>query len=133
MEQIHLEVKMIEDPSNIEEYTNPTNTYVIVSSVPDCDCGDVRICHNAGEVMDVCNTFKKYGDPITIEEIINWEDYDEEVVNYVVSCLKNLDDCPSPFWGISRATECEVEWENTDNPDFSCKFTTDLDGGINME
>ena len=59
MEQIHLEVKMIEDPSDIEEYTNPVNTFVIVSSVPDCDVPDIRICHNAGDVIDNYNEMKK--------------------------------------------------------------------------
>lgn len=126
MEQIHLEVKMIENPSDIEEYTNPTNTFVIVSSEPDCDVPDVRICHNAGDVMDVCNTFKKYGDPIFIEEIINFEDYDEDTLDYIVSCFKGIE-------ADSIPVECEVEWENIDNPDLSCHFTTDLDYGIEMD
>ena len=126
MEQLHFEVKMIEDPSNLKEYTNPVNTYVIVSSTPDCDVPDIRICHNAGDVMDVYNTFKKYGDPITIEEIINFEDYDEDTLDYVVSCFKGIE-------ADSIPVECEVEWENTSDDSFSCKFTTDLDYGISME
>lgn len=126
MEQIHLEIKTIENPSNMEEYTNPVNTFVIVSSEPDCDVPDIRICHNAGDVMDVYNTFKKYGDPIFIEEIINFEDYDEDTLDYIVSCLKGIDTDSIPC-------ECEVEWENVDDPSLSCHFTTDLDYGINME
>jgi hypothetical protein len=121
MEQVYLEVKMIEDPSDMEAYTNPVHTYVIVSAGQ-----DVRICHNAGDVMDVCNTFKKYGDPITVEEIINFEDYDGDTLDYIVSCFKGIE-------ADSIPVECEVEWENIDNPDFSCKFTTDLDYGIDME
>ena len=135
MEQLHLEIKTIENPSDIEAYTNPHNPYVILTQDYDCDLPDIRICRTVGDVIDNYNSMRKndHQTPIFIEELINHEDYGEEVVNYVVSCLKNLDDCPSPFWGISQATECEVEWENIDNPDFSCKFTTDLDGGIDME
>lgn len=128
MEHFHFEVKMIEDPSDMEAYTNPFHTYVLVSSlpVPDCNYFDICICHNFCEVMNAYNAFKKHYNPIFIEEIYNWEDYDEDTLDYIISCFQGIEVDSMPV-------ECEVEWENTTNPDFSCKFTTDLDGGINMQ
>lgn len=127
-EHLHLKIGNIDDPADIEEYTIPSNPYVIISSEPDCDEPDIRICRSVGDVIDNYEDMRKSypATPIIIEEIINYDDYDEDVVNYVVACLKGLENDSTPM-------ECEVEWENLSDDSYSIKFTTDLDYGCEIE
>lgn len=136
MEQLHIEVKTIENPSDIEEYTNPHAPYVIITQNFDCDVPNVGICKSIEQVLDYYHSFRKSEPtvPIIVEEIINWEDCgaDEEILNYVVDQFKGVSDS-LPFFDVLMAADCEVEWENLSNEDYSCKFTIDKNGNIDME
>lgn len=93
MEKIHLETSRIEDPTNIEDYTMPHAPYVILSVYPDCDTPDIRICRSVEDVIanakDMSRNYR--GEELNIEELYNYEDYDEDTVNYAIAVLKGLE------------------------------------------